>query len=861
MRLLARLIGALALVVCLPIPGQAQSVASGHAAVKLTPGFPHDWSHRHLIFSKLSPALKNPPPRYSMQQAWRKRQLTITGADLLDAWARRLGRFWGKPLKVREMSLHRDWGMSMGTSATVGEGMYPAKYSFDTGSANCGNAVSPKAPDFVVYNTGPAGAATGVVNFPGGTNDGDTVTVGANTYTFKATVTCNGGTPPTNCVDTGNANASTGNLQAAIMANPNLCSGISATPCYTNVSGPNPSVTATSSRPFNGAGAITLTARTTGAAGNSIPLSTTAAAGRITVSGSTLTGGADTLATIVAYDNLYAGCTGTVPQAYWQYNTGYNNPSFTWDHSVAATSVVLSGDGSQVAFVQNASAVASLVILKWAKSASLVQMNTSGTNVAPANYHGCTAPCMTRIAFGDGANDSRSAPFYDYSADALYVGDDSGALHKFTGVFGSVTPAEAASPWPITVSPASALSSPVYDSNVGNASGSGNIYFGDSSGHLWYARENGSTVGACTASGSPPCLGQNSLDAGNGSARPIMDAPIVDSGSQKVFAFIACSGTAASCGLGADSANVVQAPLDLGAGSVTVIGTSSREGNTFDGDFDNNYYSGNYANGHLYACGNLTGGQARTLYRLGFTATGQLSTSVAGPALAAAASSDCLSITEIFNGATDRIFMSVPSAGITDGCSGGGCLMSFVVTAWNASTAYTVGQEILDGNGTIEEVATAGVSGSTQPVWPAVGSTVTDGSVSWTNQGAFLGTTTAWHASQAYATGQTILDSNFNLEIVTAITGDDLSGTTQPTWPTTVGGTVTDHHVTWANDGPGNANLAVSGGASGAIMDNTVGAGTLSGASQVYFSPLLNGTCGAFSSVGCAVQASQQGLQ
>jgi len=106
-----------------------------------------------------------------------------------------------------------------------------------------------------------------------------------------------------------------------------------------------------------------------------------------------------------------------------------------------------------------------------------------------------------------------------------------------------------------------------------------------------------------------------------------------------------------------------------------------------------------------------------------------------------------------------------------------------------------------------------------------------------------------------------ILDSNFNLEQVTANTGNDHSGAMEPTWPTTIGGTVVDNHVTWTMEGPGNANLAEAGGTSGLIIDNTVPSGTLSGASQVYFSPLLNGSCGASSSVGCAVQASQQGLQ
>ena len=51
-----------------------------------------------------------------------------------------------------------------------------------------------------------------------------------------------------------------------------------------------------------------------------------------------------TQASIVAYDNLYTGCTGTVPSTYWAYNTG----------GTIATSVVLSFDGTQIADLEGA---------------------------------------------------------------------------------------------------------------------------------------------------------------------------------------------------------------------------------------------------------------------------------------------------------------------------------------------------------------------------------------------------------------------------------------------------------------------------------------------------------------------------
>ena len=142
---------------------------------------------------------------------------------------------------------------------------------------------------------------------------------------------------------------------------------------------------------------------------------------------------------------------------------------------VAQTSPVLSLGGDQVAFVQNASGgavgtdVASLVLLKWtANFPGTVGAPTRPNTVNAATYRaGCILPCMVMIPFSGGAGDSNSSPFVDYSNDVLYVGDDSGSLHKFTGVFNG-TPAElVAGGFPATVSDGNVLSSPVYDSATG----------------------------------------------------------------------------------------------------------------------------------------------------------------------------------------------------------------------------------------------------------------------------------------------------------------------------------------------------------------------------------------------------------
>lgn len=102
---------------------------------------------------------------------------------------------------------------------------------------------------------------------------------------------------------------------------------------------------------------------------------------------------ASSQASIVAYDNLYTGCSGSgpVPSNYWVYNTGGS----------VVTSVTLSLDGSQLAFVQTptASTHASLVLLKWKPAAGGATSTTPDSiNIGTASaYSTCTLPCMARF--------------------------------------------------------------------------------------------------------------------------------------------------------------------------------------------------------------------------------------------------------------------------------------------------------------------------------------------------------------------------------------------------------------------------------------------------------------------------------
>lgn len=76
----------------------------------------------------------------------------------------------------------------------------------------------------------------------------------------------------------------------------------------------------------------------------------------------------------------------------------------------------------------------------------------------------------------------------------------------------------------------------------------------------------------------------------------------------------------------------------------------------------------------------------------------------------------------------------------------------FTSTAWQASHVYSLGQTILDSNGNIEIVTTAGTSASSVPTWgTALGSTKTDNSVTWTNIGV--------HASSPFVLNVNLIET------------------------------------------------------------------------------------------------------
>lgn len=555
--------------------------------------------------------------------------------------------------------------------------------------------------------------------------------------------------------------------------------------------------------------------------------------------------GSGTQASIVAFDNLYTGCGGSVPTVYWAYNTG----------GLILTSPILSLDGTQIAFVQTSGSPtgnAGIVLLKWqASSSQTVGAPGAPTLVTAAQYPTCSAPCMTEVFLRDGSggnlDDRTSSPYYDYGSDTAWVGGAGGWLHKITGAFKGVPTEVANVQFPVKVDAGNMLSSPVYDSRS-NSVFVGDLFLGG--GFLYRVDASAGTV--TTSAALDHAIGTDSvLDATNG----------------LIYVFAASDGTA-SCTAGAACAAVYALPTNFTAGSsgqkVTIGDSSASPNPVYVGAFDSAYINSSDATGNMYVCGNPGG--PPTLYRIAI-AGGVMTSPVPGATLTPAADSPgCSPVTDFVNAnagakTTELLFVSTRTSGWP--CAGAGCIMNYVSQPWQPLTHVGTGQEILvlrtqDNFAYIQVALNNGTTGSTMPTWPSVfGTTTTDGSVTWLNQGGTSVTPlSTWTASTTYNPQDRISPVGTNTVEICVAGGQ--SGGSAPAWNPTIGGNTTDNGVTWVNAGTWPSNhLAVAGGTGGIIIDN---ASSSPGASQLYFFNVGSQTCTGGTGT-CGVQVSQGSLQ
>jgi len=891
-------------------------IRTGEAAepAKHTIHLPTDWSHRHLIFSRPGTAAQaarvSEDLRY-WQQVYRRELSLMLPAGEVDVSAEAL---YLKTSRWESKKFNRDWSEELGAGASAGAGNYPAKFSFDITTAKCGDAAT---PDYVVYSTGLAGTSTqasvvaydnlyagcsklnlgtaanfAVLGSSTVTNTGNTVVTGANIGISPGT-SLTGFPPgvltapavkhlgdPVASQAQADANTAftalkglTGATPIASLDGQTLAPGLykSSAAALALSAGATVTLSGDGTYIFQVGSTLTLagTVILSGGAlagnviwlvGSSATLNgTTIAVGDIIAqasitlnTGAALAGRVIALAGAVTMDDNAITTVDTVPSVYWAYNTG----------GQVLTSPVLSLDGSQLGFVETNGGFGILVLLKWSATAGTVNLPATPTLVDGDSYATCAPPCMTQILLRDGlgiqTDDTTSSVYYDYSNDVAWVGGTRGWLHKITGVFKGV-PTEVThltGAFPVQVNTGNTLSSPVYDG------GSKRVFVGDAGGFLYRVD---AVTGAVTASGK--------LDFGTG----VVEGPVLDSTNHFVFVFASSDGSSVCTGGVACSA-VYQLTTTFGGGttgSKVTVGNSVANGSTpnpmYIGGFDSTYYDSiipTAATGNLYVCGNT--GAAPTLYQVPIAA-GVLPASglVIAQLATSAFTAGCSPVADVPNpnvlGAgipSERLFVSVQNHGLASACAPGGCVFNFVNTPWKPFRSYAVGQQVLSSRQRIETVMTPGISASAPPNWSTQrGNTDTDGQVVWINQGLYSASTLpVWIPSHIYNTFKIrILDGNNNVEIETT---PGTSGTETPTWNTAPGGMTIDGSVTWTNVGAiATAALPTAGGTSGIIVDNTVGSFTLVGGSQIYFSTLSDGVCGKSGTGGCAVQASQPGLQ
>jgi hypothetical protein len=399
---------------------------------------------------------------------------------------------------------------------------------------------------------------------------------------------------------------------------------------------------------------------------------------------------------------------------------GGNTDSADTGVSISPTSGDLSGGSGTVGV-----GGAQLVVLKWAPGGTL----TSPTNlVSNSSYPNCTAPCMIAVPFRFSQTDTYSSPFVAYGANGgpstIYVGDDVGILHQFANIFSTGTPSEVTTGgWPVTLNANASLGSPVYDTV------SGLVFVGD---YIPYSSSENCQLFAETdpcgylysVNSSGTVVKSAQLDYNIG----ILDSPIVDPITEKVYVFVGDDGTT-NCtanGLAGPCAGVYQFSTGFTGGT---SGTEAAVGTGYEfmmsGAFDNAYFtSGSPPTGNLYVVGN-TGPANNTLYQIPIT-SGVMATANAGPVVATNYTSGYygagLQVSEFYNtsvGNHDYIFLSVlgfgqnnaniacPSQSVTVGC-----IMGFDVTSGTISSGTVSTGVLPEQGGTSGIVVDNGAAGA-----------------------------------------------------------------------------------------------------------------------------------------------------
>jgi hypothetical protein len=134
--------------------------------------------------------------------------------------------------------------------------------------------------------------------------------------------------------------------------------------------------------------------------------------------------------------------------------------------------------------------------------------------------------------------------------------------------------------------------------------------------------------------------------------------------------------------------------------------------------------------------------------------------------------------------------------------------------SWQAGIQYAPWSFVVDENGNAEvNTGQTDTSGASQPLWAAVGSSVSEGKITWANEGPFLAA--GWQPNTAFKYPAVILDSHGNVQVL-SLTAGLTTGSTQPTWNANAAGNTADGGQTaaWTCAGPSQMELQVTPGMS-----------------------------------------------
>jgi hypothetical protein len=392
--------------------------------------------------------------------------------------------------------------------------------------------------------------------------------------------------------------------------------------------------------------------------------------------------GSSKQANVVGFSNLYkTTCSGTNPSVQFAYYVGTGK---------VQTSPVLSEDGTKLAFVESKSGASVLHVLTIGTTGS----NGSAYNAPAIPGTGNNASDVALTLHG-GVSVTLSSPFVDYSGDIAYVGDDSGNVHKFTGVFRGTLAEVASGGWPFNTS-TSTLTGPVLDGT------SKHIFIGSGGGFIHCIDVSGTTPAACS---TPDVIVAN----GTVSSGAVLDAPMVDSTAGKIYseaqATDSCTGRFCT-----QPTFSVLMQADTNLANVVRVNVGQGGTNLHNGDFDNTYYSSTSGTGNMYFCGNQNSSSTAQLYQIPITNGTVTGTANAGSLLVRQGNTfDCSPLTEVFNGTTDELFVGVrgegESGGTTTGCKHQACIMSFNLSTWTTGegpgNAFALGGNSIGPSGII----------------------------------------------------------------------------------------------------------------------------------------------------------------